>query len=87
MYYIAPFTYWIGGVLSTILSGQPIICDAQDLNAFAPPPGQTCGEYAASWISSTTGYLVDINSTLQCEYCKYSFADDVSLYGISRYTC
>lgn len=78
MYYITPFTYWIGGILSTVVSGQTIVCSEPDLNFFVPPPGQTCGEYAGSWLSATTGYLVDPNATSQCGYCKYSVADDVS---------
>ena len=79
MYYIAPFTYWIGGILSTVLSGQSVICDQKDFNFFTPPPGQTCGEYASSWVSSTTGYLMDPNSTSVCRYCQYTLADEVCI--------
>ncbi|KAG9242225.1 pleiotropic drug resistance protein, ABC superfamily [Calycina marina] len=81
MYYVAPFTYWIGGVLSTVLSGRPVVCDAKDLNYFRPPSGQTCGEYAGSWAASSVGYLVDQNSTESCGYCQYSSANDY-LVGI-----
>ncbi|KFY17638.1 hypothetical protein V491_04960 [Pseudogymnoascus sp. VKM F-3775] len=63
MYYAAPFTYWIGGILSTVLAGQPIICAENDLSFFVPPEGQTCAMYAEAWLSSTTGYLVDPGST------------------------
>lgn len=84
MYYAAPFTYWIGGILSTVLAGQPIICAENDLSFFIPPEGQTCAMYAEAWLSSTTGYLVDPGSTARCTYCKYSTADDVSLLPSCR---
>ena len=84
MYYVGPFTYWVGGVLSTVLTGQPVVCDAHDLNYFTPPPSQTCGEYAGSWIASTTGYLVDPDSRSLCGYCQYSSADDVGFLPFIR---
>lgn len=84
MYYVAPFTYWIGGILSTTLSGRPIICSEQDLNFFLAPPGQTCVQYAGEWMNTTMGYLVDGNATGRCGYCQYESADDVSSHSISR---
>lgn len=80
MYYVAPFTYWIGGILSTVLAGQPIVCAENDLSFFVPPEGQTCALYAKAWLSLTTGYLVDPNATARCGYCKYSVADDVGFF-------
>lgn len=77
MYYVAPFTYWIGGILSAVLAGQPIVCAENDLSFFVPTEGQTCALYAEAWLSSTTGYLVDPGATTRCGYCKYSVADDV----------
>lgn len=83
MYYVAPFTYWIGGILSTVLAGQPIVCAENDLSFFVPPEGQTCAVYAEAWLSSTTGYLVDPGAMARCGYCKYSVADDVSFLSLS----
>lgn len=79
MYYVAPFTYWIGGILSTVLGDQQVICDEADLNYFQAPSGQTCGQYADSWLRTTTGYLVDPDATASCGYCQYSVAHQVSI--------
>lgn len=77
MYYITPFTYWIGGIVSTVLAGRPVVCNEGDLNYFVPPPGQTCGQYAGAWLQTTTGYLVDPLASDRCGYCKYEVADEV----------
>jgi ABC-type multidrug transport system permease subunit len=78
MYYITPFTYWIGGVLSAVLRGTPVVCKESELTLFQSPPNMTCGEYAASWLSSTSfGYLSNSESTGICGYCEYSYGDDV----------
>jgi ABC-type multidrug transport system permease subunit len=76
MYYVAPFTYWIGGVLSSVMAGTKVVCSEADLSFFNAPPGQTCGEYAASWLENATGYLSEPEATGSCGYCAYSVADD-----------
>lgn len=81
MYYVAPFTYWIGGILSMTLSGRPVVCSETDLNYFEAPTGQTCGKYATEWLSNATGYLVDGEAMGRCGYCKYSVADEVSSFS------
>ena len=84
MYYVAPFTYWIGGILSATLAGQPVICNSSDLNWFLKPDSMTCMEYAADWINQTTGYLVDgEDGTGRCGYCQYSVADEVSCNSLT----
>jgi ATP-binding cassette subfamily G (WHITE) protein 2 (SNQ2) len=82
MYYVAPFTYWIGGILSMTLSGVPVSCDQSELNFFNIPMGQTCAEYAKTWIAATTGYLVDGDAMGSCGYCQYQLGDDVSFFTI-----
>lgn len=79
MYYVSPFTYWIGGVLSIVLSGQAVRCDESELSFFNAPEGESCGAYAAEWIKSgVTGYLSNPESVGEgCGYCQYSVADDV----------
>lgn len=78
MYYITPFTYWIGGILSSILHGQPVICAASELVTFRAPPTKTCGEYAESFLASSTGYLTNPNDMGDCQYCPYLVGDEVS---------
>lgn len=79
MYYVTPFTYWIGGVLTAVLSGTPVICNEDELTLFESPSNMTCGEYAHSWIvSKNVGYLSNPESSGSCGYCEFSWGDDVS---------
>ncbi|CAN8097481.1 unnamed protein product [Discula destructiva] len=75
MYYLNPSTYWIGGVLAATLTGIPVQCSSQETGRFDPPPGQTCGGYAGSFVAGAGGYLVDEGATSGCEYCQYSVGD------------
>ncbi|RHZ52917.1 putative C6 transcription factor [Aspergillus thermomutatus] len=77
MYYLTPFTYWIGGVLTSVLRGMPVICSQDELAIFESPLNMTCGEYAMPWLSSTgSGYLSNPDGRGNCGYCKYSRGDD-----------
>ncbi|KAL4802614.1 ABC-2 type transporter-domain-containing protein [Aspergillus unguis] len=77
MYYITPFTYWIGGVLTSVLRDVPVICDESELTLFRSPPDLTCGEYAGEWLSEKgVGYLSNPEGRGECGYCEYSFGDD-----------
>lgn len=79
MYYMTPFTYWIGGVLTSVLRGMPVVCDESELTIFESPANMTCGEYADAWITDKgVGYLSNPDDFGHCGYCKYSFGDDVS---------
>ena len=79
MYYVTPFTYWIGGVLTAVLHGAPVKCEASELTLFVSPSNITCGEYAGPWLAEKgVGYLSNPDSTGTCGYCEYSFGDDVS---------
>lgn len=88
MYYLTPFTYWIGGVLTAVLRGTSVVCSERELSLFASPANMTCGEYAGPWLSSKgVGYLSNPESTGICGYCEYSRGDDVSqlfVYPASR---
>ncbi|KAK6812468.1 hypothetical protein RU639_011919 [Aspergillus parasiticus] len=77
MYYATPFTYWIGGVLTAVLRGMPVICDSSELTMFESPPNMTCAEYAGPWLAEHgVGYLSNPDDTSKCGYCKYSYGDD-----------
>ena len=78
MYYLGPFTYWIGGILSMILEGQPVVCEPSELITFNAPPGMTCMEYAGAFLDSSPGYLANPDGVGSCQYCPYEFGDDVS---------
>jgi ABC-type multidrug transport system permease subunit len=79
MYRISPASYLIGGVLSAVLEKVPVICNPTELATFNPPGGQTCGAYAADYLQHAIGYLVNANSTSDCQYCPLSDATGVYL--------
>lgn len=79
MYYVTPFTYWIGGVLTSVLRGTEVVCTQSELTIFGSPSNVTCGEYAGTWLESKgVGYLSNPDGTGECGYCEYSHGDDVS---------
>jgi ABC-type multidrug transport system permease subunit len=79
MYYATPFTYWIGGVLTSVLRGMPVVCSESELTLFQSPPNMTCGEYAGPWLSEKgVGYLSNPDGMDECGYCEYNYGDDVS---------
>ncbi|KAJ6004038.1 hypothetical protein N7522_005683 [Penicillium canescens] len=77
MYYITPFTYWVGGVLTSVLRGTEVVCTQSELTIFESPPNMTCGEYAGSWLDTKgVGYLSNPDGLGRCGYCEYSYGDD-----------
>ncbi|KAL2855567.1 ABC-2 type transporter-domain-containing protein [Aspergillus pseudodeflectus] len=77
MYYATPFTYWIGGVLTSVLRGMPVVCAESELTLFQSPPNMTCGQYAGPWLSEKgVGYLSNPDGMGECGYCEYSYGDD-----------
>lgn len=72
MYYVNPSTFWIGGVMAATLRDLPVECGPQEAARFNPPPGQTCGQYAQSYVDSIgTGYITNPSATADCGYCQY----------------
>ncbi|KAL4948935.1 pleiotropic drug resistance protein, ABC superfamily [Aspergillus filifer] len=78
MYYISPFTYWIAGIVTTILPSLTIDCSESELIRFQAPPGLSCGAYAETWLSGANvkGYLVNPGATNNCGYCQYATGED-----------
>jgi len=76
MYYISPVTYLIGGVLSAVLNDVPVVCAPSELVNFDPPNG-TCGAYAAQYLTTAIGYLVNPDANTDCQYCSLSNANGV----------
>ena len=73
MYWLNPSTYWIGGVMAAILRDIPVECGPNEAARFDPPPGQTCSQYAQSYVESVgTGYLTNPSGTSNCGYCQYA---------------
>ena len=68
-----PSTYWVAGVMAATLANQPITCSDQEAAYFDPPAGQTCQDFAGSFVSQAgQGYLTNPNDTTNCGYCQYA---------------
>ena len=74
MYYVNPVTWWLRGVLSSVLPPVTIECGDQEVTRFTPPSGMTCADYTNSYIHdiAKSGYLVHPQNTTLCEYCPYT---------------
>lgn len=72
MYWLNPSTYWIGGVMAATLKDIEVVCGPAEAAMFDPPPGQTCGQYAQSYVDGVgVGYLTNPDATAACGYCQY----------------
>lgn len=80
MYPLDPFHYFMEGIITTALGPVTISCNNDDFLRFLAPPGQTCGEYAAAFLSypGVTGYIGNPNATGSelCKYCQFSTGNE-----------
>jgi ATP-binding cassette subfamily G (WHITE) protein 2 (PDR) len=72
MYRVSPFTYWIGGLVATMLAGRQVYCSDREISVFDPPSGQTCGAYLQEYVSAAGGTIQNPSATSSCEYCSLS---------------
>lgn len=82
-YNVSPLYYWSEGVVTNMLHDLPIRCQQSELSSFYPPNGSTCGQYAADFLQTATGYLVNPDSVSGCQYCKYQDGQSY-VSGISK---
>lgn len=75
MYYVSPFTYWISGIVSTMLHGRVVQCAPDENLVFNPPPNLTCGQYLAPLAGQLPGTLQNPSATESCQYCSLTIAD------------
>jgi ATP-binding cassette subfamily G (WHITE) protein 2 (SNQ2) len=76
MYWLDPFNYLMGGLLTQLFWEVPVHCSQDELSTIPLPENQTCGDYLASFLSVQGGYVVDPTSTSSCQYCAYSVGAD-----------
>lgn len=72
MYRVSPFTYMISAMLSVAVANTNVVCAANELVRFDPPPGMTCNSYMTPYIQFAGGYVVNGNATADCEFCPIS---------------
>lgn len=74
MYYLSPFTWLIAGLMENAVHAVEVNCSPTEINIFTPPSGQTCESYAGAY-AKNVGKLLNPSATADCQYCKYSNAD------------
>ncbi|KAF2181432.1 ABC transporter [Zopfia rhizophila CBS 207.26] len=70
-YNLSPLFYFGEGITVDVLQDLQIKCDPSETSIFNPPSGTTCGEYAADFLKEATGYIINAESTIGCQYCRY----------------
>lgn len=70
-YSVNPLFYYGEGMTTTLTQSVEVRCSERETFTFLPPSGSTCAEYAGEWLRNATGYLVDGQSTTECQYCRY----------------
>jgi ATP-binding cassette subfamily G (WHITE) protein 2 (PDR) len=76
MYRVSPFTYLIGGLLSTGIANAEVHCASFEIRTIRQPPsGQTCGQYLKEYISLSGSALYNPNASENCEICSLSNTD------------
>jgi len=82
MYHLSPFTYLLSGLLGAIAHGIPVRCADYEFARFNAPNGQTCQQYAASYIKMFGGY-VQTGANNQCE-CMHTVSSKVYEYLLTK---
>ncbi|PVH93264.1 hypothetical protein DM02DRAFT_241565 [Periconia macrospinosa] len=72
LYWINPFTYLLGGLVTAVIEDQPVVCKEDDLYILSPPSNQTCGSYLSSWADSAKVQILNPSSTENCRLCQYT---------------
>ncbi|KAJ5619237.1 hypothetical protein N7510_003221 [Penicillium lagena] len=78
LYYLNPFTYMIGSLLTFNMWDIDVTCSELELAIFNPPSGTTCGQYLADYmqgLGSGTN-LLNPDSTSNCKVCEYRTGSD-----------
>ncbi|OCF57190.1 hypothetical protein L486_04646 [Kwoniella mangroviensis CBS 10435] len=74
--WLSPLRWFYGSTMESTLSSKAISCAANELTTFAAPSGMTCGEYAAEFLATAAGYLINPAATSSCAYCQLSYGSD-----------
>ncbi|KAI1111027.1 ATP-binding cassette transporter [Nemania sp. NC0429] len=77
-YNVSPLFYFVEGLSTNAMHGLDIHCSGSELSIFHAPEGQTCGEYAETFLNSPSGqgYLVDSDAMGNCSYCPFANGDE-----------
>ncbi|ETS61335.1 hypothetical protein PaG_04356 [Moesziomyces aphidis] len=76
LYWVNPLTYLVSGLITNEMHELPIRCTESELARFQPQSGQTCTQWAGTFLNAFGGYLENPDATADCGYCQYSRGDD-----------
>lgn len=97
MYYLAPTTYWLRGILSSVLPPIEVHCASSETTHFTAPANQTCSQYAQGFVDlAGVGYLAgtgpnhpDISSN--CAYCPFAtgseYMENLNVHHGDKWRC
>ncbi|TGJ84785.1 hypothetical protein E0Z10_g3954 [Xylaria hypoxylon] len=70
-YNVSPLYYLSEGTSADMLYGLDLTCRADEISVFQPSNGTSCQDYAASFLRTATGFLLNPDATIDCQYCRY----------------
>lgn len=76
LYQLDPITRFISGLIANEMHDLAITCREEEYTLFQPPSGQTCLQWAGSFVNATGGYLLNGEAASDCRYCQYSSGDE-----------
>ncbi|GAA5828180.1 hypothetical protein JCM11251_002621 [Rhodosporidiobolus azoricus] len=76
LYYISPFQHYVRAMLGELLHGVPVECSAAEVVSFRTPGGRTCADYAADYLATHAGHLLNPDANDMCNFCPISSGDD-----------
>ncbi|VVT48648.1 uncharacterized protein SAPINGB_P001882 [Magnusiomyces paraingens] len=81
MYRVSPFTYVIGGMLSSGIANAEVKCSDRELLTFPViPANHTCETFLGPYSEATLGRIHNPEATSDCKYCTMSTTDSYLTY-------
>jgi len=88
LYYLNPFTFVLGGMLTFTLFDKPVVCAPFEKAIFDTPGNITCKEYLADYMQGIGSRinLLTPDATSACEVCQYrQGADYLATINLGEY--
>ncbi|CCK67899.1 ATP-binding cassette multidrug transporter PDR12 KNAG_0A02100 [Huiozyma naganishii CBS 8797] len=77
MYRLSPLTYVVQSLVAPAVHNKHVRCGPNEFLTMDPPQGEDCQSYLSQYMSINGGYLENANATANCNYCPYTFQDQV----------
>lgn len=84
MYYINPFNYLMGSMLTFTVFDEEVNCTDSEFAVFNTPGNITCGEYLSDYMKGMGSQtnLINPDASEACRVCQYTKGSDY-LYNIN----